>query len=174
MPRVLIALAVALVALSASPRQIPHIDVTTLDNGHVVLPAPGSTKPILIVIAFSAKGGDDSGAWNKRFQPVYTRDSRFDYLELADFQGVPSFIMKMILHGMRRSVQEPEKSHLAPFYTAEGDWKTLVGANDKNIAYVLVTDPSGHIVFQTHGPATDAKATQVLAALAKIEHRPVP
>jgi len=39
---------------------------------------------------------------------------------------------------------------------------------------VLVTDPSGHIVFQTHGPATDAKATQVLAALAKIEHRPVP
>ena len=170
MPRILLALAVALAAVPACAQQIPRIDVTTLDDGHVALPAPGSTKPIVIVIAFSAKGGDDSGAWNKRFQPIYTKDSRFDYLELADFQGVPSFIMKMILHGMRRSVQEPEKSHLAPFYAAEGDWKTLVGANDKSIACVLVADPSGHIPFQTHGPATDAKAAEVLAVLRKLEH----
>jgi len=169
MPRIPFALAFALAALPACAQQIPHIDVTTLSNGHVVLPASGSRKPIVIVVAFSAKGGDDSGAWNKRFQPVYTKDSRFDYLELADFQGVPSFVMKMILHGMRRSVQEPEKSHLAPFYASEGDWKTLVRANDKNIAYVLVADPSGHIVFQTHGPATDEKAAEVVAALRKME-----
>lgn len=170
MPRVLLALALIFAALPACAQQIPHIDVTTLSDGRVVLPASGSMKPIVIVIAFSAKGGDDSGAWNKRFQPVNTNDSRFDYLELADFQGVPTFIMKMILHGMRRSVQEPEKSHLAPFYAAEGDWKTLVGAADKNVAYVLLTDPSGHIIFQTHGPATDAKAAEVLAALRKLEH----
>ncbi|HEX3985608.1 MAG TPA: hypothetical protein VHX13_03270 [Acidobacteriaceae bacterium] len=172
MPRTLLALAVALAALPACAQQIPAIDVTTLSNGHVVLPAPNSIKPILIVIAFSAKGGDDSGAWNKRFQPAYTKDSRFDYLELADFQGIPPFIMKMIMHGMRRSVQEPEKSHLAPFYAGEAKWETLVGASNKKIAYALLADPSGHVVYQTHGPATDAKAAEVLYALAKLEHPP--
>jgi hypothetical protein len=170
MPRVLLALAFASAALAASAQQIPHIDVTTLDNGHVVLPAPGSKKPMIIVIAFSARGGDDSGAWNKRFQPLYTKDSRFDYLELADFQGIPSFIMKMIMHGMRRAVHEPEKSHLAPFYSAEGTWTALVGASNRYVAYVLVADSSGHVVFQTHGPATDAKTAAVQVALAKLEH----
>jgi hypothetical protein len=170
MPRALLALAFAFAALPACAQQIPHIDVTTLDNVHVVLPASSSKKPIVIVIAFSAKGGDDSGAWNKRFQPLYTKDSRFDYLELADFQGIPSFIMKMIMHGMRRSVHEPEKSHLAPFYTDEGKWEGLVGASNKNIAYVLLADPSGHVVFQTHGPASDAKAGEVMTELGKLEH----
>ncbi|HZZ40716.1 MAG TPA: hypothetical protein VFE06_16395 [Acidobacteriaceae bacterium] len=171
MPRILLALAFAFAALSASAQQIPRIDVTTLDNGHVVLPASGGIKPIMIVIAFSAKGGDDSGAWNKRFQPVYTKDSGFDYLELADFQGIPSFITKMIMHGMRRSVHEPEKSHLAPFYSAEGSWEALVGASNKSIAYVLLATPSGHVVFQTHGPASDAKSAEVAAELAKLEPR---
>lgn len=163
-----IILAAALSSPLAFAQQIPPIDVTTLSNGHVVLPAPGSTKPIVIVIAFSSKGGGDNGAWNKRLQPLYTRDSRFDYLELADFQGVPSFIMKMILHGMRRSVQEPEKSHLAPFYAAEGNWQTLVGASDKKVAYVLLADPSGHVVWQTRGPATDAKAADLEDRLTKL------
>jgi hypothetical protein len=170
MSRVLLALAFAFAALPLCAQQIPHIDVTTLSNGHVVLPVPGSRKPIVIVIAFSSKGGDDAGAWNKHFQPLYTKDSRFDYIELADFQGVPSFIMKMILHGMRRSVQEPEKSHLAPFFAAENDWQTLVGVNDKKIAYVLLADPSGHVLWQTHGPASDEKAADLKAHLAKLEH----
>ena len=168
--RALLLLAVAFAVFPLGAQQIPHTDVTTLSNTHIVLPAPGSRKPILIVIAFSHTGGNDSGAWNKRFQPLYTKDSRFDYLELADFQGVPSFIMKMILHGMRRSVQEPEKSHLAPFYATEDDWKTLVGAHDKDVAYVLLADASGHVVLQTHGPATDSKVAEVAAALAKLEH----
>lgn len=171
MPRALLALAFAFAALPVCAQQIPRIDVTTLDSSHVVLPASGSRKPIVIVIAFSAKGGDDSGAWNKRFQPLYTKDSRFDYLELADFQGIPSFIMKMIMHGMRRSVHEPEKSHLAPFYTDEGKWEGLVGASNKNVAYVLLADPSGHVVFQTHGPASDTKAAEVMAELGKLERR---
>jgi hypothetical protein len=170
MPRALFVLAFALAAFPLCAQQIPHTDVATLSNTHVVVPAPGGTKPILVVIAFSHTGGNDTGVWNKRFQPLYEKNPRVDYLELADFQGVPSFIMKMILHGMRRSVQEPEKSHLAPFYSGEESWKQLIGTVDKNLAYVLLADPSGHVVYQTHGPATDAKAAEVLAALAKLEH----
>jgi hypothetical protein len=171
-----LALAVALAVLPGCAQQIPRVDVTTLSGGHVVLPEPGSTRPLVIVIAFSAKGGNDAGLWNKRLQPLYTKDSSFEYLELADFQGVPSLIMKMILHGMRRSVHEPERSHLAPFYAAEGDWKSLVGKGnsnvDKRIAYVLVADASGHVRFQTHGPASDAKVAEVRTAITRLKHRP--
>jgi hypothetical protein len=169
--RALLVLAVALAALPACAQQIPRVDVTTLSNRHVVLPTPGSTKPIVIVIAFSARGGEDTSAWNRRFQSAYTSDSRFEYLELADFQGIPAFLTRMILRAIRRSVREPERSHLAPFYTAEDAWKGLVGASNTSIAYVLVADPSGHIVFQTHGPATDAKAAAVQNERLRLEHQ---
>ena len=149
-------------------QQIPPIDGTTLTGVHVALPSPANTKPLLIVVAFSHKGGDDAGAWNKRFQPLYAEQARVDYVELADFQGVPSFIMTMILHGMRRSVQEPERSHLAPFFSQQDAWKKLIGFSSANIAYALLADPAGHVVWHATGPATDAKAAEMLAALARM------
>lgn len=99
---------------------------------------------------------------------AYETDPRIDYYELTDFQGVPSFVMKMILHGMRRSVKEPERSHFAPLYTNENDWEKLVDYKASNIAYLVLADPGGQVVWQTHGPAGDAKAANLEAAVTKL------
>jgi hypothetical protein len=161
-----IALAIfVLFALPCLAQQIPHTEGTSLTNQPIIVPVPSSNKPLVVVIAFSSKGGDDSGAWNKAFHQRYEKDPRIAYVELADFQGVPSFIMKMILHGMRRSVQEPEKSHLAPFFSGEDAWKKLVAFKDTKIAYVLLSDPSGHVVWQTAGPASEEKVAALEAAI---------
>ena len=163
-PVLLVPVAAAL-ALSAAAQQIPRTEAKSLTDQSIVVPVPGATKPLVVIIAFSSKGGDDSGAWNKAFHMRYETDSRIDYVELADFQGVPSFIMGMILHGMRRSVQEPEKSHLAPFFSQGDAWKKAASFKDPKIAYVLLTDPSGHIVWQTTGPASDQKVQALEAAI---------
>lgn len=166
MRRIPIALAATFIALPCFAQQIPHTEAKSLANQAIVVPVPASSKPLVVIIAFSSKGGDDTGAWNKAFHMRYENDPRIDYVELADFQGVPSFIMGMILHGMRRSVQEPEKSHLCPFFSQEDAWKKLVGFKDPKVAYVLLADPQGHVVWQTSGPASDEKVAALEAAVA--------
>jgi hypothetical protein len=162
-----LAFSASLLAIPSFSQQIPRTEVTTLTGTHVVLPQEANGKPLLLLLTFSHKGSDDLAAWNKRFKVSYAKDPRIRYFELADFQGVPPFVMKMILHGMRRSVHEPERSHLAPFVAQEEDWKRLVNYDDPKITYLMLTDESGHVVWQTQGPATDEKAVELEAAIAK-------
>lgn len=154
-----------LCALPCLAQQIPHTEAKSLASQSIVVPVPGATKPLLVIIAFSREGGNDSGAWNKAFHLRYETDPRIDYVELADLQGVPSFILGMILHGMRRSVQEPEKSHLAPFFSQEDLWKKLVSFKDPKVAYVVLADASGRVVWQTTGPASDQKVAALETAI---------
>lgn len=167
MNRTLLSIAAILAfVLPGSAQQIPHTEATALTGAPIVVPVPSGTKPLLVLIAFSHKGGDEIAAWNKKFKTVYETDPRIDYVELADFEGVPSFIMTMILHGMRRSVHEPESSHLAPFFSQDDAWKKLVAFKDSSIAYVVLADPTGHVLWQTTGPPTDEKAAELETAVA--------
>ncbi|MBV9301679.1 MAG: hypothetical protein JOY62_07830 [Acidobacteriaceae bacterium] len=146
---------------------IPHTEGTTLSGGRVAFPKTASHKPILLVLSFTHKSNKDLASWNQHFQAMYKSDL-VDYYELADFQGIPGFVMKMILHGMRRSVKEPERSHLIPFFEREAYWKTLVHYDDPKIAYVVLADGSGRIVSQTRGPASDANAAGLEAAITRL------
>jgi hypothetical protein len=149
-------------------QQIPKTELTTLDGVPLVIPNSSSPRPLLLLLTFSHKGADDVASWNKQFKVPYVSDSRIAYYELADFQGVPSLVMKMILHGMRRSVKEPERSHLAPLYTNEETWKALVKYDDPDITYVLLADATGHVIWRTRGPASEPKATELEGAIQKL------
>jgi hypothetical protein len=149
------------VSTSLHSQQIPPTSADTLSGGHVALPVPASTKPLIVLISFSRKGGDDVDSWNKLFKVRYETDPRVDYCEIADFQGAPSIVLKFVLHTMRNSVPEPEKSHLGILYAHDEDWKKLVSFQNPDVAYVAVAAPDGHVVWQTHGPATAAKAAQL-------------
>lgn len=151
------------------PQQIPRTEFTTLTGASAVVPKDASVKPLLLLLTFTHKGSDDVIAWNKRFKVSYETDPRIDYYELDDFQGVPGFIMKMILHGMRRSVPEPERSHAGPFYTHEEDWKKLVSYDDPKVTYVILANGRGHVLWQTRGPANDAKASELESAIVKLQ-----
>jgi hypothetical protein len=155
-------------ALPGRAQQIPHMDLTTLSRGHIVLPVPGSTKPLIVLVTFSHKGSSDDTAWNKAVGIRYETDPHVDYIELADFQGVPQFLMHFILHGMRRQIKEPEKSHFAPFFTHDATWKKLAHFGNPDITYVLVATPSGRVVWQTQGPVDKAKAAALQSEIQKL------
>jgi hypothetical protein len=165
-----VALSVAMIASTAHSfsEAVPKSQITTLTGQSVTLPGPGSKKPLLLVLGFSNKSSKDVTDWNKHFKVPYALDRRVDFYELADFQGVPSFVMKMILHGMRRSVKEPERSHFAPFYSDEDQWKTLVKFNNPNIAYILLANAKGEVLWGTHGPASDAAAAELESEVVKL------
>jgi hypothetical protein len=163
--RLLLVVGMLSLAASAHSQLIPATAVKTLRGGRIVLPVPASSKPLIVLISFSHSGGDDAAVWNKDFKVQYETDPRVGYCELADFQGVPGLVMRMILHGMRREVQEPEKSHLGLMYSGEEDWKKLVDYGNPNITYVILADGGGHVLWQTRGPATRSKAAELEKAV---------
>jgi hypothetical protein len=104
-----------MVANTVLSQSLPPVQTKTLDGKPVVLPGERRTKPLLLLLGFSHKSDDDFKKWAERARTPYVSDSRIDYYELVDLQGVPSIIDKMFVHGMRRAVKEPRRPILLRF-----------------------------------------------------------
>lgn len=155
-----------IITLPCVAQDVPATTATALDGTKIAFPRPESRKPLLVMIGFSHKSDDDFKRWNQQMLSPYWSDSRLEYYELADLQGVPSFIMKMILHGMRREIHGAEQSHFAPFTAKEEEWKKAAGYSPSVNSYIVLADASGHIVWQTSGPPDEQKMSGLKQALA--------
>ncbi|HEX6496119.1 MAG TPA: hypothetical protein VF018_11585 [Acidobacteriaceae bacterium] len=144
---------------------VPTTTAKTLDGTTIVIPRPESRKPLLLLVGFSHKSSEDFKQWNQRMLSAYLSDPRIDYFELADLQGIPSFVQGMILHGMRRQVPVAQHSHFAPFTAGEEEWKRTVAYSASYNTYLVLTDASGHILWKTHGVPDDEKISELKKSL---------
>ncbi len=87
------------------------------------------------------------------------------YYEMADFQGVPSIIMWMISHGLHRKIPKDEQAYFVPFFHHEDEWKKLTAYSVPEDAYLIVATADGRVLWQTHGPQTDARYTELRRAI---------
>jgi hypothetical protein len=164
-------LAFAIFAGHCAAQQVPPTQAKALDQSVITFPQ-NDGKVLLLLIGFSHKSEKECDKWNDRLKPGYLHDSHLAYYELADFQGVPSFVMRFILHGLRRAVPKDEHAHFIPFYSGEAEWKKLVSYSAPEDAYLVVADPAGYALWQTHGPPDDNKYSELQAALTKATSRP--
>jgi hypothetical protein len=149
-------------------QQIPATQAKTLDGTAVSFPDAATGKPLLFVIGFSHKGGEQCREWNKQLAPVYLKDAHVVYYEAAVLVGVPSLVMKMILHGMRKDIPGDEQSRFVLLESNEQAWKTVANYSAPDDAYVILAIPGGHVVWQTHGAANDAQVAALQSAVAKL------
>ena len=157
--------------VSRLEKEIPFVESPievglSIDGSVVTFPPSAGGHPLVLVIGFSHKAATQCDAWVARVKPL-SLERRVEYYELADFQGVPSFVMRLILHGVRRSVPEDEHAHFAPFYSGEDAWEKLVGYSSPEDAYVILADRSGRVLWQAHGPETGQKYSDLMAVLTK-------
>lgn len=146
-------------------QQVPATRAEALDKSVVTFPQSNSAKPLLLLIGFSHKSQKQCNLWNARLKPAYLIDTQVAYYELADFQGVPSLVMAMILHGMRREIPRDEHAHFVLLQSDEAKWKALVNYSAPDDAYLIVADPSGRVLWQTNGALTDQKYSELHTAL---------
>lgn len=164
-----LATTITLVGLAAfcPAQQVPATNAKALDKSEVIFPRSESGKTILLVVSFSHKGEKQCDRWNEKLKPLYLTEPRVAYYELADFQGVPSFVMRMVMHGLRRKLPKDEWSHFVPFYRDEDAWKKLTGYAAPQDAYVLAAAPDGHVLWQTHGATTDSAFTELQSVISR-------
>ena len=160
-------LASLITACPGLAQSVPATTAKALDGTTIAFPTPASQKPLLLMVGFSHKSSDDFKLWNQQTLSPYLSDPRIEYYELADLQGVPSFIKGMILHGMRREIHGTEQSHFAPLTAGEEEWKKAIGYSSSVNTYIVLADASGHIVWQTHGVPDEQKIAGLKKALAQ-------
>lgn len=149
-------------------QSIPPIKAKALDDSEVVLPKPGSQQFLILVIGFSHKSGQNCTPWDKRLAADYGSDSHVTYYQLPILAGAPSMIRPMILHGMRKDVPAALHSHFVPVYDHEADWKKIVNFSGADDAYIVVTSPDGHVLWQTHGLLSDSAYAELQTAVSKV------
>ena len=140
----------------ADAQIVPTTNASALDGSLVQFPAATRGRALVLVIAFSRAAIASADSWMRRLTEAYERDPRVAYYQLADFDGVPSFVLWFIKHGMRRSMPPEAQAHVVPLRTGEADWTHLVHPGALSDAYVVVADTLGRVVWQGHGVATDS------------------
>jgi hypothetical protein len=153
---------------TTNAQSIPPVKAKTLADTDIVLPQPSGTQILVLVLGFSHKGGEVCTPWDKRLSPDFHSDTRGTYYQLPILQGAPSFVRPMILRGMRKDVPAEQQSHFIPILDHEDEWKKLVNFSAPDDCYILLTDPRGHVAWQTHGPLTDASYDALKSALSKL------
>jgi len=152
---------------TSSGQSIPPIKAKTLADAEITLPKPGSTQFLLLVLGFSHKSGDTCAPWDKRLLSDYHSDPRVSYYQLPVLQGAPSLVRPMILRGMRKDIPAEQQAHFLPILDHEDDWKKLVNFSAPDDPYILLSDPQGRVLWQTHGPLTNASYEALKSALSK-------
>jgi len=154
-------------SITASAQSIPPIKAKTLADTDIVLPQPGSTHSLVLVLGFSHKSAENCGPWGKRLSADFRSDSRVAYYQLPVLQGAPSFVRPMILRGMRKDMPADQQAHFIPILDHEDEWKKLANFSAPDDAYIILADPHGHVVWQTRGPLTDASHDALKSAVSK-------
>ena len=83
-------------------------------------------------------------------------------------EGLPGFVKPMVLHGMKRSLPEPEHARFAPIFTDEKVLKALVAFDQPEFAYLVVATSEGKVVWTSHHPATKAEFKNLQKAVSPL------
>jgi len=148
---------------TASYQSVPQTQEKALDGSSVNF--PNNAKLVLLVIGFTHKSDKQCDGWNQKLKAEYSHNPHVAYYEMADFQGVPSFVMWMISHGLHRKIPKDEQSYFVPFFHHEDEWKKLTRYSVPEDAYLIVAAADGRILWQTHGPQTDDKYAELQEAI---------
>jgi hypothetical protein len=154
-------------AAPAFAQTIPPVNAKALDDFEVVLPQPGSEQYLILTIGFSHKSGGPNSAWGKRLFADFAFNSQVAVYQFAELQSAPSFIRAVIVRGMRKDVPIAHHGHFIPLFEHADEWKKLVNFSGPDDAYILLTAPDGHVLWQTHGSVNDAAYADLKTALTR-------
>jgi len=148
----------AFMALSAAfvcAETLPRLEGETLSKKPIVLPDAAHGKITLLVIGFTKKGGQTTGAWQKQLRNDFGADERYAVYPVAVLEDVPHFMRGMITRGIRSSTPPSEQDHFVIIVHGEQDLKRFVGYSTPDDAYLLLLDAKGEIRWRGHGLFND-------------------
>lgn len=167
-------------ALFASPVQtlksgdrFPPVVGKSLDDVDRELPAAQEGKRAAIAFGFSEKAGKVVRAWADKLG-----DDVLLY-QVPVLEGVPKIFRGLTERSIRNDTPKARHSRLLLLYREEAEWRTRLGVQDEDTAYLVVLDTSGRVVMRHAGQPEPAILEKVRNALAsdalaprRADHKP--
>jgi hypothetical protein len=171
-----ILLFVAMIFSSAEPLQVhaaaPAIPTThgTALDGHAVELPRDLAKATVLILGFSRNSADATTVWEKAVRTSLSAG----YFDMPMLASAPAFIRPVIVRSLRKQVPNLIWANFLPLTSDEPQWKQAAGFSSASpdAAYVLLVDRAGAVRWQTHGPLTTDKLTQLGAEVRKLTAEP--
>lgn len=145
----------ASIALAAT---VPPTQTQTVSGKRVVLPDALAGHAAILVVGFTKSSRSQTTAWSAQLAKDYGSEPRLQRFALAVLDDVPSFVRGMVIAGIRRGVPSDQQDAFLLLFDNAKPWKDLTNFKDPDDAYVILLDPTSHVVAQTHGPPESAYA----------------
>jgi len=141
----------AAMAAGAQRETLLRLEGQSLSGKPIVLPNDARGKIALLVIGFTKKGGQATGAWAQRFRKDFGGDQGYVIYSVAELEDAPRLLRGMITGGIRRGTPPAEQDRFLTLFQGEADLKRFVAFSNPDDAYLLLLDANGEVKWRGHG-----------------------
>jgi hypothetical protein len=137
--------------------RLPDLRGRLLSGREVTLPDSALGSAALLMLGFTYDSRHDVEAWAERYRREFGADTAFAYFEVPVIGGAGRLARPFIDRGMRRGTPRELHDHVITVYGGAGDWKRRVGFSAPDVAYLLLLDRAGRLVYRAQGPFDEAR-----------------
>jgi hypothetical protein len=136
--------------------ELPRLRGELLSGRRIVLPDSAHGSALLLLLGFTYESRHDVEAWAERVRRDFGPDSRLVCYEIPMIGGAARLARPFIDRGMRRGTPRELHERVITVYRDAGEWKQRVGFSEPNVAYLLLVDGEGRVVWRAKGPFGEA------------------
>ena len=135
----------------------------------VALPAVAAGRTALLALGFSYESRHAVEAWGERFRAEFGADSQVTFFELPMMAGIGARMARPFIEGgMRGGTPRALHRNVIVVWSDVGRWRRALGVRDPDLAYLLLLDPAGRVLWSGTGgrevAGFEGLATRVRAA----------
>ncbi len=135
--------------------ELPALRGDLLSGGKIVLPDSARGTPLLLLLGFTYESRHDVEVWGQRYRADFGPDSNLVCYEIPMIGGAGRLARPFINRGMRRGTPRELHRRVITVYGGTGDWKRRVGFSEPDVAYLLLVDAQGRLLWRARGPFSD-------------------
>ena len=149
-------------------QELSNLEVRDLTGATLQLPSALAGKAAVLVVGFSRKSGDQTARWVKRLAEDATVSSAVAIYSVAILQEVPGLFRGLVVNGIRNETPRSFWSYSFVAFSKEAVWKSLVGFERPDDAYLLLIDTQGRELWRGHGEVTSLLYDELSSNVAEI------
>ncbi len=144
------------VSIAQASLTMPTIEGESFAGRKVILPDATGGKVGVLIFGFTKASKEPTSAWAAKIQSDFGSRAGFEMYQLPVLEDVPRFIRGVVISSIKKGVPEGLRDHFVPILQHESELKKFVRYQEKDDAYLVVLDTTGRVVYQLHGPLSDA------------------
>ncbi len=131
---------------------MPKIEGESLSGHKAILPDLAKGKVTLVAMGFSYESRHPVETWTKRFRRDFGQNPATAFFEVPVISGFARLAKLFIESGMRRGTAKEDHDKVITVFGGASDWKERMKVDDTDVAYLLLLDRDGKVLWRHSGP----------------------